>query len=168
MPEGSKLYVVTSSELIAAVQRHPKALAFPPVGVKFAMSLAGSSNEGKRIATHNINGEDGDYGLSMDFNKVVYPSLSPGKPLEAMYETIIPQIAVSLENLRTTSIELNRWVRHELTVAITDCVYGPGNPFKERAVEEAFWYAVLTQNNHLVIFRMLTSLLGTLNPTSSA
>ena len=81
-------------------KRHPKALDFAPVGVNFAMSLSGSSDEGKKIAAHNINGEDVDYGLSMDFNKVVYPSLSSGKPLEAMYESIIPQIAASLEKLR--------------------------------------------------------------------
>lgn len=146
MPEGSKLYVITSTDLIAAVQRQPKALAFPPVGVKFAMSLAGSSKEASVIATDNINGENGEYGLSMDFNKVIYPALSPGKPLEAMYKIIIPQIEDSLNRLRTgdqkgIKIGLVRWVRHELTVAITDCVYGPGNPFKERAVEDAFWYA---------------------------
>ncbi|KAK4694388.1 hypothetical protein P7C71_g3193, partial [Lecanoromycetidae sp. Uapishka_2] len=144
MPEGSKLYVITSTELISAVQRQPKALAFPPVGVKFAMSLAGSSKEANAIATNNINGEEGDYGLSMDFNKVIYPALSPGKPLEAMYNIIIPQIEASLDKLRVEkskgiTIGLIRWVRHELTVAITDCVYGPGNPFKDRAVEDAFW-----------------------------
>jgi hypothetical protein len=150
MPEGSKLYVITSPELIGAVQRQPKSLAFPPVGVKFAMSLAGSSEEANRIVTDNINGEDGDYGLSMDFNKVIYPALSPGKPLEAMYRIIIPQIAASLDKLRAENgkgimIGLIEWVRHELTLGITDCVYGPGNPFKEKAVEEAFWYAKTTQ-----------------------
>lgn len=134
MPEGSKLYVITSPELISAVQCQPKALPFSPVGVKFAMSLAGSSKEANRIATDNINGEDGDYGLSMDFNKVVYPSLSPGKPLEVMYRIIIPQIAASLDKLRAENgkgitIELTGWVRHELTLAIMDCVYGPGSPF---------------------------------------
>ncbi|KAL2045337.1 hypothetical protein N7G274_002420 [Stereocaulon virgatum] len=144
MPEGTKLYVVTSTKLIDAVQRQPKTLAFPPVGVKFAMSLAGSSKEANNIATDNINGEDGDYGLSMDFNKVVYPALSPGKSLEAMYSIIIPRIAASLdglkaENSKGITIGLTQWVRHELTVTITDCVYGLGNPFRERAVEDAFW-----------------------------
>ena len=158
MPEGSKLYVITSTELISAVQRQPKTLAFPPVGVKFAMSLAGSSKEANRIATDNINGEDGDYGLSMDFNKVVYPALSPGKPLEAMYRVIVPRIKGALDNLRsgvgqegveTTKIELASWVRHELTVAISDCVYGPGNPFRNRQVEDAFWYVSSTVKRNL-------------------
>ena len=144
MPEGSKLYVITSTALIAAVQRQPKALAFPPVGVKFAMSLAGTSKEANKIATHNYNGDEGDWGLSMDFNKVVYPALSPGAPLEAMNRIMLPSIAVSLDRLKaesekSTRIGLNRWIRHELTLAITDSVYGPQNPFKKQAIEYAFW-----------------------------
>lgn len=122
------------------------------------------------IATDNINGEDGDYGLSMDFNKVVYPALSPGKPLEAMYKTIIPQIEASLDKLRGENrkgitIGLIRWVRHELTVAITDCVYGPGNPFQERAVEDAFWYVKATQRWRII--GTLILLPGTSKTTSS-
>ena len=43
-------------------------------------------------------------------------------------------------------IELIRWVKHELTLAISVCVYGPGNPFRERAVEDAFWYILAKLN----------------------
>lgn len=144
MPEGSKVYIVTSTELIGAVQRQPKALAFPPMGVKFALLLADPSEEAKKIATTNINGDEGDWGLSMDFNKAVYPALSPGAPLQAMNRIMLPTIAGSLESLQaqsggSTRIGLNRWIRHELTLAITDSVYGPRNPFKDRAIEDAFW-----------------------------
>ncbi len=143
MPEGSKLYVITSTELIGAVQKQPKILAFAPVGVAFALSLAGSSKEAKKVATNNINGDEGDWGLSMDFNKVVYPALSPGVPLQAMNRIVVPSIAASLDRLqaangKTTKIGLSRWIRHELTLSITDSVYGPQNPFKDRAVEDAF------------------------------
>ncbi|MCJ1391523.1 hypothetical protein MMC18_004387 [Xylographa bjoerkii] len=108
------------------------------------MSLAGSSKEANAIATTNINGDDGDWGLSMDFNKVVYPALTPGAPLEAMNMITIASIAQSLDQLQagggtSTTIGLNRWIRHELTLAITDSVYGPRNPFKNRAIEDAFW-----------------------------
>lgn len=136
--------MVTSTELISAVQRQPKVLAFAPIGVKFALSLADSSEEAEKIATTNINGDEGDWGLSMDFNKAAYPALSPGAPLEAMNRTMLPTIAGSLDSLQArsgerTTIRLNRWIRHELTLAITDAVYGPQNPFKDRAIEDAFW-----------------------------
>ncbi len=144
MPEGSKVYVVTTTEWISAVQRQPKALSFPPIGVKFAMSLAGSSKEANKIATTNIAGEDGDWGLSMDFNKAVYPALSPGPHLEAMNRIMIPHIAESLDKLQPESgkcrrMRLGRWTRHELTLAITDSVYGLQNPFRDRTIEDAFW-----------------------------
>ena len=146
MPQGSKIYVVTSTDLISAVQRQPRILSFPPIGVKFAMSLSGSSASANKIATNNINGDEGDWGLSMDFNKAIYPALSPGPHLEAMNRIMIPHIAESLDKLRMGEeggrrrrIVLGRWIRHELSRAITDSVYGPQNPFKDRAVEDAFW-----------------------------
>ena len=144
MPQGSKIYVVTSTELISAVQRQPRILSFPPIGVKFAMSLSGSSASANKIATNNINGDEGDWGLSMDFNKAVYPALSPGPHLEAMNRVMIPHIVASLDKLRMGEdggrrIVLGRWIRHELSRAITDSVYGPQNPFKDRKVEDAFW-----------------------------
>ena len=49
------------------------------------------------IANDNIDGEDGDYGLSLDFNKMIYLALGSGKPVEGMYRIIIPQIAASLD-----------------------------------------------------------------------
>ena len=131
-------------ELISAVQKQPRLLAFPPVGVKFAMVLAGSSKEANRIAKTNINGEEGDWGLSMDFNKVVYPALSPGPSLGAMNKTMMAKITATLDSLSvdkigSVRIGLCSWVRHELTVGITDSVYGPGNPLRDKAIEDAFW-----------------------------
>ena len=151
MPQGSRIYVVTSTELIGAVQRQPRVLSFPPIGVKFAMSLGGSSKEANEIATSNINGDEGDFGLSMDFNKAVYPALSPGPLLEAMNRIMISRIANSMDRLRaesgrSTKIGLVRWIRHELTIAITDSVYGPQNPFKDRVIEDAFWYGKPLRN----------------------
>ena len=79
----------------------------------------------------------------MDFNKAVYPALSPGPHLDAMNRIMIPSIKEALDKLRIDGggrrIVLGRWIRHEFSRAITDSVYGPMNPFKDRAVEDAFW-----------------------------
>ena len=84
--------------------------------------------------------------MSMDFNKAVYPALSPGPHLEAMNRVMIPNIKASLDKLRvgeeggrSRRIVLGKWIRHELSRAITDSVYGPMNPFNDRKVEDAFW-----------------------------
>lgn len=31
------------------------------------------------------------------------------------------------------------WVQHEITVATTECVYGPSNPYRDSEIEKAFW-----------------------------
>lgn len=141
---GSKLYIVNSTDMIAAVQRHPKALAFAPIEAKFAMTICKTSQEANDILNRNVNGEEGDWGLMIDFYKSIHPALAPGGGLDAMNRIMIQNIACSLENLNTMSsgsrrIRLNEWCRHEITMTTTNSVYGHQNPFKDRAIEDAFW-----------------------------
>jgi len=72
-------------------------------------------------------------------------ALTPGADLDAMNRVMIQNIAASLEHIRPekgcldTSISLMRWLRHELTMATTNAVYGPLNPYVDRNVEDGFW-----------------------------
>ena len=141
---GSKVYVVDSPELIVSVQRQPKTLAFPPIEAKFAMTVCASSKEANDILNINVNGDEGDWGYSVSFYKALHPPLAPGPGLDGMNRVMVQNIAASLESLRTgegkpTKISLVRWLRHEITMATTNSVYGPLNPFKDPKVEEAFW-----------------------------
>lgn len=45
---GQKMYIVTTPELIQAIQKQPKELAFLPIEVKFASTICGVST-----AAHN-------------------------------------------------------------------------------------------------------------------
>lgn len=149
MPGGSKIYVITSIDLIGAVQRVPKILAFSPVEAKFAMTICASSKEANRILNMNINGDEGDWGYSMDYHKSLHPSMAPGPGLDAMNRVMIKNITISLDRLYPSGKDINRpmrkqiglmkWLRHETTLATTNSVYGPLNPFKDPNVEEAFW-----------------------------
>ena len=145
MPGGSKVYVVNSIELIGAIQRQPKILAFPPIEAKFAMAICASSKEANDILKVNTNGDDGDWGYSVEFYKSMHHALSPGAGLDGMNRIMIQNVAASLEKLRTrdskesTRIGLVEWLRHEITIATTNSVYGPMNPFKDPKVEAAFW-----------------------------
>lgn len=148
MPGGSKIYVITSVDLIGAVQRLPKILAFAPIEAKFAMTICASSKEANRILNMNINGDEGDWGYSMDFHKSLQPSLAPGPGLDAMNRAMIKNITTSLDNLYPSINDVNvpmgkriglmKWLRHETTLATTNSVYGPLNPFKDPKVEESF------------------------------
>lgn len=141
---GSKLYVVNGLDLIGSVQRQHKSLAFPPIEAKFAMTVCQSSQEANDILNVNVNGEEGDWGYSVDFYKSLHPALAPGQGLDSMNRLMIRNIAISIDSLNPTQetgtkIKLARWLRHHITLATTNAVYGPMNPFQDPEIEEAFW-----------------------------
>lgn len=144
---GSRLYIVNTPELIKSVQRQPKVLAFPPIEAKFAMTVCASSKEANDILKVNVNGDAGDWGYSMDFYKSLHTPLAPGPGLDGMNRIMISNIAASCEKLRRSdgepmTIQLVEWLRHEVTLATTNSVYGPNNPFKSIEVQNAFWYSL--------------------------
>ena len=141
---GQKMYIVTKPELIQVIQKQPKALAFPPIEAKFATKICGSSDEVHRILMKNLNGDDGDWGLSMDSYAGMRAALSPGPGLDDMNRVMIQNIAASLDSLKPapdsrTKIGLAKWLRGTVTQATTNSVYGPQNPFKDSEVADAFW-----------------------------
>ena len=141
------MYIATTPELIQAIQKLPKALAFPPIEAKFASRICGSSEEANRILMKNVNGEDGDWGLSMEAYAGMRAALSPGPGLDDMNRIMIQNIAGSLDSLRPSSkafgtrIELAKWLRQSVTAATTNSVYGPQNPFKDSQIADASWYS---------------------------
>ncbi|KAI4278020.1 MAG: hypothetical protein LQ337_001349 [Flavoplaca oasis] len=140
----SKLYVVSSIDLISSVQRLPKRLAFPPIEAKYAMNICASSKEGNEIIANNLNGEDGDWGYSHEAYASMHSALAPGSGLDGMNRVMIQNIARSLDGLlpcksQVLEIKLGEWSRHEITMATTNAVYGRCNPFKDARVEKAFW-----------------------------
>ena len=141
---GSKMYVVTTPELIQAVQKQPKALAFPPIEAKFASTVCGSSADAHKILMKNVNGDEGDWGLSMESYAAMRTALSPGPGLDGINRVMVDSVTSSLESIRpskgkVTTVELAGWLRNNITLATTNSVYGPGNPFKDKAVVDAFW-----------------------------
>ena len=46
---------------------------------------------------------------------------------------------VEAKKMGFVRMELKNWVRHIITRAATDAVYGPENPFRDEVVEKGFW-----------------------------
>lgn len=141
------MYVVTTPELIQAIQKQPKALAFPPIEAKFASRVCDSSAEAHKILMTNVNGDEGDWGLSMESYAAMRAALAPGPHLDKMNRVMIENIAAALDRLtasdaKPTKLGLASWLRSSVTAATTNSVYGPQNPFKEQAVEDGFWYVL--------------------------
>lgn len=46
-------------------------------------------------------------------------------------------------------LDLHGWVRHLISLASTDAVYGAENPFRrDRRVEDGFWYVVFSSRGY--------------------
>lgn len=108
------------------------------------MRVCNSSEEANDILSINVNGDEGDWGCSMDFYKSLHLALAPGQDLDAMNRVMVQNIATSLDGLQPpnkkgTRIQLAKWLRHHITLATTNSVYGPMNPFQDPKIEDAFW-----------------------------
>lgn len=143
---GSRLYVINSTSLIPTAQKQFKALAFPPLEAMAAKNICGSSKVANDILDTNINGDDGPRSYSVSHYPAVRGPLSPGKGLDAMNRVMAEKVAVSIDGMKTKQrVKLFEFISHEITIATTDSVYGPQNPFKDRKVEDSFWYVYISR-----------------------
>ena len=90
----------------------------------------------------NLNSEEGEWGLQSETHSGMHIALAPGEALDRMNQPMLDVVAASLNSLGADSkvtIDLAAWTRHAITLASTDAVYGPTNPFKDPEVEDGFW-----------------------------
>lgn len=90
----------------------------------------------------NVNGDGGDWGLSMESFAGMRAALSPGPGLDDINRVMIRTIAASIDSLKPSlgscmKIEPAKCLRQSVTAATTNPVYGPQNPFKNLGVAEA-------------------------------
>ncbi|KAI8960635.1 cytochrome P450 [Daldinia sp. FL1419] len=136
---GSRIYVINSTSLIPAVQRQFRTLAFTALESKLARDLMGVSKSTHDIISRNL---VRDEGYLMTFPKFIHSAVSAGPGLDAMNRRSVEVLADSLERLSakgSTTTKMFEWTRHELLIATTEGVYGPKNPYRDPAMEEA-WY----------------------------
>jgi len=140
---GSRLYILNSVSLIPAVQKQVKALAFPPIEALAAKNVCGTSKVANDILDTNVNGEDGAWGYSMTHYPAIRLPLYPGAGLDAMNRVMAQKVAASIDGMtRKQDVKLFAFIKHEVTFATTESVYGPQNPFRDRELEESFWYVL--------------------------
>ena len=135
---GSRIYVINSTALIPVVQRQFRTLAFTAIESKFAQDLMGVSNSTHEIISHNL---VHDEGYLMTFPKYIHSAISAGPALDAMNRRSVEVIAESLDRWARggpRTVKMFRWTRHELLMATTEGVYGPKNPYRDPAMEEAW------------------------------
>ena len=138
------MYVVTSPDLVQKIQEQPKILAFAPIEAKFANQVCGTSAKACEILMKNINGDHGEWGLSIESYEAMRIALNPGPSLDDMNRLMMGHVAAALDNLipekqEIARINLFQWARKTISMATTYSVYGNLNPFRNKAVLESFW-----------------------------
>ncbi|KAI0390025.1 cytochrome P450 [Xylariaceae sp. FL0594] len=143
---GQKMYVVTKPELVQSVQKQHKVLAFPPIEANFASTVCGASQEAQAILAKNVNGDEGDFGLSMESYEAMRSALKPSPELDDMNRSMIREVTKSLDQLQPSlsrggsrTLSLYAWLRNAITTATTRSVYGPMNPYDDPEIVDAFW-----------------------------
>ncbi|OTA76920.1 hypothetical protein M434DRAFT_383180 [Hypoxylon sp. CO27-5] len=137
---GQRIYVVNSVSLIPPLQRQIKTIAFAPIEAQAAATVMGVGPAGNAIIGSDNMREEGSY-LST-FVPSTHPALSPGSGLDALNNAAVRYTAESLAKLSSngpTIVELFSWVRGQLFMATTQSIYGPKNPFRDPALQKA-WF----------------------------
>ena len=141
---GTKMYIVTTPDLIQTIQKQPKALTFNPVAAKFTAKICGASADAHKVLMKNVDGREGDCGLTLETRASIQATLAPGPVLDEMNRKMIQMVATSLDGLKVPSggrikIDLGKWVFDNVTAATSNAVYGPQHPFRDQTVSDGFW-----------------------------
>ena len=145
---NQRMYIVNSPELVLAVQRQTKSLSFQPFVAAMLPKLLLVDKDAMEIVKRNIDGDEGDWGLIPDTHKETWPAIAPGPQLDRMIQNMFATLLPFLDEFAgegeaTTSTDLYAWARRAFTLAGTDSLYGPENPFRwDSELEDAFWYVL--------------------------
>ena len=133
--------MVTSSELVNAVNRSSRTLAFRPFVAPFGKRISGHDEVTYRIIQCNLHGSPDYY---TDIHDGSVASLAPGPDLERITEAMLSKAAIFLIPLEgEQGIGLFAWIRHVVTICSTEGIYGPDNPLSKDSgrLVQTFWYA---------------------------
>ncbi|KAL9605500.1 MAG: hypothetical protein Q9179_001306 [Wetmoreana sp. 5 TL-2023] len=141
---GKRIYVVNSPDLISAVQKDAKVLSFSPFVSWMSPRIFDVGEEAVAIINENMDGAKGHYGLLPEISRGMHNALAPSDSLDWMTRTMLTKLQEYIDPLGTgkggMDIHLYKWVRRAFTVASTEAVYGPKNPFNHKPeLEDAFW-----------------------------
>ncbi|KAI1272186.1 cytochrome P450 [Xylaria sp. FL0933] len=127
----TRLYIVTSTSLIPAVQRQFRVLSFNPVQIKAVTNFASPSKEAMELVKKNIENDDG---FIPGFLKAVYPTLT-GDMVDSLNQRTVNVILAEFDKIAAkgscSSVQMFKWIDEQITYATTDGIYGPHNPLRD-------------------------------------
>ncbi|KAH7312998.1 cytochrome P450 [Rhexocercosporidium sp. MPI-PUGE-AT-0058] len=132
---STKIYVITSPELIQAVFRNSKTLSFDPISSAASKRIFHMTDRQMNILHGNDHGGDGeeDHALIKATTKVMHSALQPSPSVFKTNANAMEKFASALDGVGEDgmSVNLYDWVEHHFTIATAHAVYGPMNPISE-------------------------------------
>lgn len=149
----SRLYIVTSPSLAAAVQRKPTTqLSFNALLPHIVQRVMGLDSATRAIVARDMDPERGQQrGFLADLHDTLVLRLGPGAAMEALTLRAVDELGEGLdayaaslpkEDEERPAEDLLHWVRHLVTHATARLLYGTRNPLALHPtldLEEAFW-----------------------------
>lgn len=143
---NGRMYVVNDAYLASAVQRRTDAFSFDPFMVMAAEKLAGTTPEVSAIVRHDIASGSHGQGLVGGARDRLHRILNSSSDLELMARDMFQHISVHINQLEHEAevdgshVDLSSWVKKAVSLASTNTIYGPKNPFSvDPEVCAAFW-----------------------------
>lgn len=146
---NGQIYVINEPDLVLAAQRQPKIISFWQVEATATAALgAVSITAGNKLKSNLSPRHDEDKlqgkGLLLEGLNATHQAMAPGPGFQRMLLAASQTIAEDLNTLSEKGaaqrrVDLWQWVKHEVTHATTESVYGPMNPYRDLAVENGFW-----------------------------
>lgn len=159
---GTKIYVATDPEILAVIDRKAKPVSFAPLVVTFARQMMLPTKHALDKLTENLDQKQGTVGVRPETVRSMHITTAGTKGLQQLSSVAIAGVIEALNRVdndhvvtaackerglppgthgqRDEAIPLFAWTRQMATEAISDAVYGPLNPLRDRQVAEAFWY----------------------------
>lgn len=159
----NKFYIVSSPDLMQAVQRNNKTISFEPLLDFSIRNIAGAQD--KKIL-HLMQSGSGGLGHASKIVHALPPTLT-GKSLDEMNLRMVKLMRPFIDKMgemgEKGTFDLYRWCQDAITDASTDATYGPLNPYADKEVANAFWYVDAFEMKGI---RLLTLASGTSNKVS--
>ncbi|KAL8694167.1 MAG: hypothetical protein Q9224_003621 [Gallowayella concinna] len=143
------VHIINSPDLIVAVQKNPKVYNFAVFAKMMLPRLFDVDSMTMKLASTSIELPGGGIGdLIVETNRIMHRCLGPGPSLEEMERVALTRMLQFFGELGKDGavIHLFAWLRTVMTVASTEAIYGPQNPFSKRRpeLEQALWQVYTT------------------------
>lgn len=138
-----RMYVINSTDLMPALQKKWRTISFAPIVAASGPMLMGIGEDGSEILHKDIT-SDSSYVAS--FARATTSVLAPGSIVDDISRRAVEIVLGATERLlhstdptiQSKVVEFWSWTHHEILMATTEAVYGPGNPYRDTDLKKAW------------------------------